>query len=154
MSKRGLVGFWLASMLLALMPGCSPSKDEGGRLKYYVQLVRGNDSERAPSTEARPIGPKLSQQLHMVFKWQSYWEMHRETISLNPGEKTKVRLSKEREVEIDLTQAGNRRVTAFENGDALSSVARPVGEPMTIIGGDRDPKSVWFIVVRRDPPPD
>jgi hypothetical protein len=27
-------------------------------------------------------------------------------------------------------------------------------EAMTIIGGNRDGKSMWFIVVRRDKPPD
>ena len=30
----------------------------------------------------------------------------------------------------------------------------PQGEGMTIIGGSREDKSVWFIVVRRDKPQD
>jgi hypothetical protein len=28
----------------------------------------------------------------------------------------------------------------------------PAGDAMTLIGGDRDQKSAWFIVVRRDKP--
>jgi hypothetical protein len=59
-----------------------------------------------------------------------------------------------REVEIDLRNAKERRVAAFQNGQLVDRTISPPGEAMTIIGGNRDGKSVWFIVVRRDKPVD
>ncbi len=153
MSKRGHLFCGVISLFL-LLAGCQPAKNDGAPLKYYVQLVRGNDKDTPPSPDARVIGPKLSQHFHTVFRWQSYWEIHREEVELKAGEKKRVRLSNEREAEIDLTQAGIRRVIAFENGETISSTSQSIGDAMSIVGGDRDAKSVWFIVVRRDPPPD
>ena len=68
------------------------------------------------------------------------------------GQKARVRLTKAREVVIDLTEAGKRRVTVFQDGKPVGSTTRPVGEAMTVTGGDHDPKSAWFITVRRDKP--
>jgi hypothetical protein len=44
------------------------------------------------------------------------------------------------------------RVTVFQNGKAIACDTRPMGETVTIIGGERDAMSAWFIVVRRDKP--
>jgi hypothetical protein len=66
----------------------------------------------------------------------------------------RVCLSKEREVEIDLSNRKCRKVTAFENGKVVQRISRPLGEGMTLIGGERDQESAWFIVVRRDKPSD
>jgi len=63
-------------------------------------------------------------------------------------------MSKEREVEIDLSNRNRRKVTAFENGKVIQRAMRPSGEGMTVIGGERDATSAWFIVVRRDRPDD
>jgi hypothetical protein len=155
MSKllRYVVGVTFA--LVAVGPGCGgPTEEEQPPIRYYIQLIRGNDSDKPPVPGNKPVGPKLDTQLRAVFRWQSYWEVNREDVKVAPGRKTKVRLSKDREVEIDRAKAGTRRVTAFQNGKALECSTRPLGEAMTLIGGKRDPKSVWFIVVRRDKPPD
>jgi hypothetical protein len=61
-------------------------------------------------------------------------------------------LSNGREVEIDLSRRGKRTVTAFQSGRLLDRTIMPAGDAMTLIGGDRDQKSAWFIVVRRDKP--
>lgn len=121
---------------------------------YYVQLVRGNSEAQAPEPGARPIGPKLAKRLQGVFKWERYWEIKRRKIEIVRGKKAKVRLSNEREVEIDLSDAVHRKVVAYQSGKVVSRAICPVGEGITIIGGSRDTNSVWFIVVRRDPPMD
>lgn len=145
----------VALALVAVVPAWGgPANKAQHPVMYYVQLIRGNDSDKPPTLGNKPAGPKLDTQLRAVFKWKSYWEVNREDVKVVPGQKTKVRLSKDRDVEIDLTEAGKRKVTAFQNGKALECTTRPLGESMTIIGGDRDPKSVWFIVVRRDKPRD
>ena len=66
----------------------------------------------------------------------------------------RVQLGNGREAEIDLSSAKERKVAAFQNGKLVDRTVMPHGEGMTIIGGSREDKSVWFIVVRRDKPPD
>lgn len=119
---------------------------------YWVQLIRGNDEARPPAPDAKPIGPKLSQSLHSVFRWRRYWEVARQEVSVAAGTRTRVVLSKERSVEIDLTQPDKRKVTAFSDQKPVASSTRPFGEALTIIGADRDKRSAWFVVVRDDKP--
>lgn len=122
------------------------------RILYYVQLVRGNNEEKSPDAASKPVGPKLSQELRRVFGWKSYWEVSRHQVEVLPSKKAKVKLSADREVEIDLSVAGKRKVIAYSEGKPISEITRPAGQKMTIIGGDRDKDSAWFIVVRRDKP--
>ncbi|MEK7674364.1 MAG: hypothetical protein AAB676_00845 [Verrucomicrobiota bacterium] len=122
------------------------------RAIYYVQLIRGSHEDQPPQPGSKRIGPKLSAALRPVFQWKSYWEVNRQQVALANGQKSTVRLSPDREVKIDLTDPAKRQVTVYEAGRPVSRAIRPAGEAMTIIGGDRDKSSAWFIVVRRDKP--
>jgi hypothetical protein len=122
------------------------------KVTFYVQLVRGTDDSTAPSQESRPIGPKLAGHLRHIFKWAHFWEVEYRELQLEPGKKTKLRLNAQREVEIELVRPDKRVVAAYSEGKLVSRSVEPLNAPMTIIGGDRDAKSSWFIVVRRDKP--
>jgi hypothetical protein len=87
-----------------------------------------------------------------VLKWKNYWEICQRKAEVIPDRATMVWLSNGREVEIDLRRRGKRTVTAFQNGRLVDRTIVPVREAMTLIGGDRDQKSAWFILVRRDKP--
>ena len=137
----------LALAALPLVFGADTEK-----VTYYVQLIRGNNDDKPPVPQAKRIGPKLSKKLCPVFKWESYWEISRQQIELGRGQKAKVKLSREREVVIDLSDAAKRKVIVYSEGKEVSRISRPVGEGMTVVGGDRGHDSVWFIVVRRDKP--
>jgi hypothetical protein len=119
---------------------------------YYVQLVRGTASDQPPSPGCRPVGPKLAEHFNHVFKWSHYWEICQRQVDVLPGGKARVVLTNGREVEIDLSVRDRRKVKAFQDGKPVDCAIGPIGEHMTLIGGDRDHKSVWFIVVRRDKP--
>jgi hypothetical protein len=119
---------------------------------YYVQLIRSSDSEQAPQAESRRVGTKLAETFCGVLKWKNYWEICQRKAEVILGRATMVWLSNGREVEIDLRRRGKRTVTAFQNGRLVDRTIVPAGEAMAVIGGDRDQKSAWFIVVRRDRP--
>ena len=121
---------------------------------FYVQLVRGSNDDTPPQPGSRPVGMKVARHLHSALNWKNYWELNRQQVAVCCGKTRRVCLSKDRSVEIELTNHGRRRVTALENGRIIQRTLRPVGEGMTVIGGDRDPQSAWFIVVRRDQPAD
>ena len=122
-----------------------------GAITYYVQLVRGTDANYPPVPACRPVGPRLVATFRPM-KWKRYWEICRRSVTLEAGQTGRVRLGNGREVEIDLSVPQKRKVTAYQDGQVVDRITSPQGAIMTITGGDRDPQSVWFIVVRRDKP--
>jgi hypothetical protein len=139
----------LAFALIA--PGIAVGGEEE-KTTYYVQLIRGNDEGKPPESGAKAIGPKLSRSLRAAFRWKSYWEIKRQKVEVAAGTKARITLSKERAVEIDLSEPSKRTVTAFSNEKPVCITTQPAGKSMTIMGADRGSKSSWFIVVRRDKP--
>jgi hypothetical protein len=123
-----------------------------GATTFYVQLVRGTEADRPPVPGCKQVGPRLAETFRPVFRWKGYWEINRQQVAVVPGQTARVRLGNGREAEIDLRDPKLRRVAAFQNGQLVDRTIRPAGEAMTIIGGNRDGKSMWFIVVRRDKP--
>jgi hypothetical protein len=145
---RHVVG-WLSLLVFAL--AAFGQADERA-VTYYVQLVRGTDGDKPPAPACRPAGPRLVATFRPVMKWKNYWEISCKSVTLNTGQTSRIRLGNGREVEIDLRLANKRQVTAYQDGVMVDRTISPLGASMTITGGDRDPQSVWFIVVRRDKP--
>jgi len=143
---------WFYLILISVFGLNAVSGAEAEQATYCVQLIRGNNRDTPPVADAKPVSPELTKMIRRVFNWKSYWEINRQRVTLARGQKAKVRLSKEREVEIDLTDLAKRKVTAYEGRKAVTRSTWPVGNATTIIGGDRDSNSVWFIVVRRSQP--
>ena len=121
---------------------------------FYVQLIRGTDTAQPPVPRSKCVGHKLTETFRSVFKCQAYWEINRQEVSVSPGRVARVQLGNGREAEIDLRTQKARKVAAFQNGQLVDRTIIPTGEGMTIIGGSREDKSVWFIVVRIDKPAD
>src|SRR5512146_2657993 len=107
--KRAVVIFGLA-MLACRVVAADASHT------FYLQLDRGSDTEKPPQPGCHHAGPRLAATFQTVFKWKSYWEISLRETKLEPGHKTRVRLSPEREVEIDLGRPQERKITAFRNG--------------------------------------
>ncbi len=143
--------FWVAIALTGILL-LGTSRAGEGPITYYVQLVRGTETETPPVAGSRQVGAKLAEQFAAVFKWKHYWEISSREVVLEPGQTKRVRLNPEREVEIDLRRSQERAVVALWKGAVVERTVCPVSGGMTFIGGDRDPHSAWFIVVRRDQP--
>lgn len=148
-SKLLVIVFSAVSLVGGVLVAAEPAERT-----YWVQLVRGTTDKQPPSSDCKPIGPKISKTFLPVFKWSHYWEMNRQEVKVAVGDKKMVRLNPQRSIEIDLTDNTKRKVTAFEGDKPVFKVVDPIGNAMSIIGGDRDTNSSWFIVVRRDKPSD
>jgi len=128
------------------------SRAEEGASTFYVQLIRGTNGDGPPVGACHRVGPRLAATLGPVLKWKRYWEICCKSVSLQTGRATRVRLGNGREVEIDLSVPGKRKVTAYQDGVAVDRTISTTGDRMTIAGGERDEQSAWFVVVRRDKP--
>ncbi len=146
--RRTILGGLFAALFF--LNGTPPAEHQSNT--FYVQLIRGNDQNEPPQPGSHPVGIKVAKHLHAALPWRNYWEINRQQVAICSGKCARVCLSKDRTVEIDLSNRNRRRVTAFENGKIVQRTLRPSGEGMTVIGGERDPGSAWFIVVRRDQP--
>ena len=145
---RPLVG-WLSLALFAV-PAFGQADERA--ITYYVQLVRGTDTEKPPAPACRPAGPRLVATFRPVMKWKNYWEISCKCVTLKAGSTTRVHLGNGREVQIDLSLPRKRKVTSYLNGSVVDCTTSPQSDQMTITGGDRDQQSAWFIVVRPDKP--
>ena len=73
---------------------------DGPKATFYVQLIRGSDTDKPDDPAWKPAGAKLGKNLHGVFRWKHYWEVKRETVTLSKNETARLHLTREREVEI------------------------------------------------------
>jgi hypothetical protein len=145
--KRALTVFALGG--LALLTAVAAVERP---LTYYVQLIRCSDRDQPPEPGCRRVGPKLAERFHCVFRCKTYWEISQAKLEVFPKRVARAHLTNGRDVEIDLTHPGKRRVSTFQKGRLIDRTVEPLSEDMTLIGGDRDHTSHWFIVVRRDKP--
>lgn len=118
---------------------------------FYVQLIRGTDIEKPAASSWKPVGPKLSKQLCPKFRWNHYWEVSRQTVSVFPGKFTRVRLDPDREIEVALSDS-DYEVRLLNGGKVSRSSRQAIQSKMSIMGGGWKETESWFIVVRRDPP--
>ena len=119
---------------------------------YYLQLVRGSDSEAPPSPQARAIGQKLDQRLRNIFRWKNYWEIKRETATIRSGAAVRTKLSADREVEIAWHTPHAVTVSIYTHGKVTRRRTQSIDTAFSIAGGDSDASQSWFIIVRRDNP--
>lgn len=141
--------------LLMILGTAAIAADNGShpaKLVYYVQLIRGTQAGHSPWPGCKPVGPRLAEKFHSVFNYKHYWEVSARQVVLSPGQDKRVQLRNGREVEIDLRNPAHRTVAAFHDGSIIERTICPRSKAMTLIGGDNDRDSAWFVVVRRDKP--
>src|ERR1051326_1681676 len=71
---------------------------EGPKVTFYVQLIRGSDTDPPDDPACRPVGPKLGKVLRGVFRWKNYCEVKREIVSLAKDKIVRLHLTPDREV--------------------------------------------------------
>jgi len=138
-------------LILLALPFLAMGADKGGGT-FYLQLIRGTDDAKPPAPEARLAGLKVSRRLQM-FKWTHYWEVARRKVVIEPGGKTRQRMSPQREVEISFSAPREMTVCIYADGKLARRRKQSQDTPFYIAGGDKDGNQSWFIVVRRDKPP-
>ena len=140
-----LMGLSLGTSVACLAEG------PGQPVVFYAQLIRATDRD-IQEVGWRPIGPKLSTRLCPKFRWKNYWEVNRQILNVPAGQKTRVRLNADREVEIELRNAGDSEIRLFTAGKVVHKTHQSPQEKMSIIGGARENDDSWFVVIRRDKP--
>src|SRR5664279_4989312 len=108
--RRTMVILMAAALTLA-----SAARADEGAATFYVQLIRGTDTDQAPVPGAKSVGPKLAGTFRPVFKCKGFWEINRQQVAVLPGKVKRVQLGNGREAEIDLSATKERKVAAFQD---------------------------------------
>jgi hypothetical protein len=120
---------------------------------YYVQLVWGTNHQKPAAAEFRPVGPKLKAELGRIFQWQQYWEANYKELVVQSGKASRIRLSPECEVEIELVSPTDRETRIFGKGILVTQCRRKIHcQNLSIHGGSTEAGGSWFVVVREDKP--
>ena len=97
-----LVRVFTVLVTLLALAGESTVRADDGVATYYVQLIRGTDTNYPPTRGSKCVGPKLAATFQPVFKCKAFWEIKRQVVTVAPGEAKRVVLGNGREAEIDL----------------------------------------------------
>ena len=119
---------------------------------FYAQLIRGSDQEKPGHASWKPVGPRLSKQFGPKFRWKNYWEVSQHKVKVLPGKSARIRLSEEREIEIEVRSGEESEIRLFTGGKLVRKSRQALECKMTIMGGGADKIESWFIIVRRDKP--
>jgi hypothetical protein len=131
--------------------GAAPAATSPVPDKTYVQVIWGTDQSRPAGTNYREIGPKLSAKLS-PFRWKHYWETERKTVKLEASKVTKVLLANHRALELERLKNGDIEVRLFRKSGLVSKTRYTSSSCMAILGGEKESKDSFFVVVRSDEP--
>ena len=130
---------------------CGIAQADTNSVTYFVQLIVATNGEKPHDAKAK-VGPKLRQQLSPVFQWVDYWEVSRKTVAATIGKHSRIRLDKERELEIEHATGERLVLRLFRDGKLVRKMKGLVPKCRVIMGGDSSHDQAWFIIVRRDEP--
>lgn len=136
-------------VLLGVSTMCLAGSDP---VTLYTQVIRGTEKDKPPQAGWKPVGPKLSNRLCPKFRWNYYWEVNRREVCIQAGKPTRIRLTPDREIEIELGGTGESEIRLYSAGKLTRKSRQSAKSDMTIMGGGWEEPESWFIVVRRDKP--
>jgi hypothetical protein len=136
-------------LLLAVFGFAAGALAEDRAASFSAQLIRGSDQPKPHEPTWRPVEPKLLAQLHPIFRWKHYWEVTSAKVSVLPGKSKRVRLSHQRDIEIELLNSKEAEVRLYVEGKLTRKCRQRLDlrKDKWIMGGTRDNDESWFIVV-------
>lgn len=139
------------AVLLAAASPCS-SGAPADSVTFYLQLVRGTDQEKPGQASWKPVEAKLKSRLAAIFRWNHYWEIRQQKVTVQIGGSSRTRMSRDREAEIKLLDRNQAEIKHYRKGKLTRESRESVDRLLSITGGDKEAGEAWFVVVRTDEP--
>jgi hypothetical protein len=118
--------------------------------KMEARLIWGTNADKSPDATHKHLDGELAKKLReMPLKWKNFFEVNRQTFTINTTNYTKIVLSKKCTIEVKDKGGNNVTVKLYGEGKQVNRVDKPLpkGEVLTI-GGDAKDNNAWFITVR------
>jgi hypothetical protein len=146
-SSTLLAWLWTGCFLWAL----SDSSACAAEMKLEVQLLWGTTNATSPDPKHKEVEPAVKDKLDKLpLKWNKYFLVNSQPISLKKGEAKKVRLSEKCAVQVKNLEDPSIEVSLYgRDEDLMTRVqALPKGEVL-ILGGNAPNKTSWLVVLKR-----
>lgn len=144
---------WWLMMAVLLFPAASAhaqSSASANASTFEAQLIWGtNDKQSDPKLKA--ADSKLAEKLRKTpFKWDHYFEMHKETIKLRLNEEKTVTMSRNCVISLTYLKDENIKFQLFGKGQLANTVTQPLPKGRLLVeGGDAENSTAWFVVLKQ-----
>ncbi|HWD91168.1 MAG TPA: hypothetical protein VG938_02350 [Verrucomicrobiae bacterium] len=136
--------------MAALMLPTASARAQSDSATFEALLIWGTNDTKTDS-KLKPADPKLAEKLKKTpFKWDRYFEMHRENVKLKLNEEQTVKMSRNCVISVTNLKDDQIKFQLFGKGTLANTVtqALPRGQVL-ITGGDAENSTAWFVVLRR-----
>jgi hypothetical protein len=141
------IGFFVSCVLLVF---AEPAV-QGAEMKLEIQLLWGTDKETSPDPKHKPVEPDVKAKLSKLpLKWNNYFLVQSQKLSVLPGETKKAELSERCSVDVKNVRASEVEISLYGKGHELLKRAQslPKGE-ILILGGNAPNETSWLVVIKR-----
>ena len=148
---RRVIRLGFAALAFLVMVSAATAADR----KMEARLVWGTNADKSPEASHKQLDGELAKKLReMPLKWKNFFEVNRQSFTINTTNYTKVVLSKKCTIEVKDKGANTVTVKLYGEGKQVNRVDKPLpkGEVLTI-GGDAKDNNAWFVIVRPLPEP-
>lgn len=124
-----------------------------GDADFEALLIWGTNDTKTDS-KLKPADPKLGEKLrHSPFKWDHYYEMHREVFKLRLNEEKTLSMSRNCVISVTNLKDDQVKFQLFGKGVLANTVTQslPKGQ-LLVTGGDAENSTAWFVVLRQVEP--
>ena len=121
-----------------------------GDMDLEAQLIWGTNDLK-PDSKLKPAGPNLSGKLrNSPFKWDHYFEVHRETFTLKVNEEKTITMSKNCDIKVMNLGDEQIKFQLIGKGKLANTVSQalPKGQ-LLVTGGDAENSTAWFVALKR-----
>jgi hypothetical protein len=149
--RKSVKALLVCALAVALCGGTAYGKEEP--VAYFIQTIVGTNLEKAEESQKwKQVGPRLARDLSPVFKWKHYWQVSCQKIDVREGKLSRIQLTRERELEVQIGGDRQLQLRLFRDGKLVRKMKDLVSHRRVIMGGDSSKDEAWFVVIRRDKP--
>jgi hypothetical protein len=149
--RPGLIRACLLLMLAALfLSSVASARAASTDATFEAQLIWGTNDKQSDS-KLKAADSKLAEKLQKSpFKWDHYFEMHKETIKLKLNEEKTVTMSRNCVISLTYLKDEQVKFQLFGKGKLANTVTQglPKGQ-LLITGGDAENSTAWFVVLKQ-----
>jgi hypothetical protein len=120
-------------------------------LKLEATLVWGTNEAQSPDPKHKPIGAEVKAKLNTLpLRWQHYFEVKRQTITLPESGMQKVNMSKDCQIVVKNLGKAGVEMNVIGKGENVGCIKQqlPKGEVL-VTGGNAANFTGWFIVLKQ-----
>jgi hypothetical protein len=132
-------------IVLAVVGGTA----KGADMQLEAKLIWGSNDSADKVSHKLVADPKLSSDLHRIFKWSNYYEINTKSVTIPANKSGELQMSEKCKLEIKNLGKNWIEVNCIGKGKQVSKGKHSLapGKWFTLAGNDKN-NTAWFVVMR------